>query len=94
LDYQVVPEAGLEPAQAFTRGILSPLRLPIPPLRRPSYFKSLNRYLASGETKKPAEDPHELRVACRFGRFSRIFSIFSIFFKGAAKDRRLPVLSY
>jgi hypothetical protein len=23
MDYQVVPEAGLEPAQAFTRGILS-----------------------------------------------------------------------
>ncbi len=29
----MVPEAGLEPAQAVARGILSPLRLPIPPLR-------------------------------------------------------------
>ncbi len=29
----VVPEAGLEPAQYFYRGILSPLRLPISPLR-------------------------------------------------------------
>ena len=34
LDYQVVPEAGLEPAQGCPRGILSPLRLPIPPLRQ------------------------------------------------------------
>lgn len=30
----VVPEAGLEPAQGCPRGILSPLRLPIPPLRQ------------------------------------------------------------
>ena len=30
----VVPEAGIEPARSFwLRGILSPLRLPIPPLR-------------------------------------------------------------
>jgi hypothetical protein len=28
----MVPEAGLEPARGFPRGILSPLRLPIPPL--------------------------------------------------------------
>ena len=28
----MVPEAGLEPARYFYRGILSPLRLPIPPL--------------------------------------------------------------
>jgi hypothetical protein len=31
--HQMVPEAGLEPAQGCPRGILSPLRLPIPPLR-------------------------------------------------------------
>jgi hypothetical protein len=30
----MVPEAGLEPAQAEARGILSPLCLPIPPLRQ------------------------------------------------------------
>jgi hypothetical protein len=36
-----VPEAGLEPAQAFTRGILSPLRLPIPPLRLINYLRLL-----------------------------------------------------
>ena len=29
-----VPGAGLEPAQTKVRGILSPLRLPIPPSRR------------------------------------------------------------
>ena len=29
----VVPLAGLEPARSFERGILSPLRLPIPPQR-------------------------------------------------------------
>src|SRR5512138_2700525 len=31
LDYFVVPGVGLEPAQPCDRGILSPLRLPIPP---------------------------------------------------------------
>ena len=32
---KLVPEAGIEPARAlWTRGILSPLRLPIPPLRQ------------------------------------------------------------
>ncbi len=30
----VVPLAGLEPARSLLRGILSPLRLPIPPQRR------------------------------------------------------------
>ena len=29
---KMVPEAGLEPARYFYRGILSPLCLPIPPL--------------------------------------------------------------
>jgi hypothetical protein len=29
-----MPEAGIEPAQSFPRRILSPVRLPIPPLRR------------------------------------------------------------
>ena len=35
----LVPLAGLEPARSFERGILSPLRLPIPPQRR---LKMLN----------------------------------------------------
>ena len=30
----LVPLAGLEPARSLDRGILSPLRLPIPPQRR------------------------------------------------------------
>ena len=33
----VVPRAGIEPARGYPRGILSPLRLPIPPPRQP-YF--------------------------------------------------------
>ena len=43
----LVPEAGLEPAQACTRGILSPLRLPIPPLRHTVYFSFPRAVLAS-----------------------------------------------
>ena len=34
LDIKVVPGAGLEPARGEPRGILSPLRLPVPPPRR------------------------------------------------------------
>ena len=34
LPHFLVPLAGLEPARSFDRGILSPLRLPIPPQRR------------------------------------------------------------
>lgn len=30
----MVPEAGFEPARPCDRGILSPLRIPVPPLRR------------------------------------------------------------
>ncbi len=30
----LVPETGIEPARDFSHGILSPGRLPIPPLRR------------------------------------------------------------
>ena len=32
INTKMVPEAGLEPARYFYRGILSPLCLPIPPL--------------------------------------------------------------
>jgi hypothetical protein len=31
--FEVVPEPGVEPGQPCGRGILSPLRLPVPPLR-------------------------------------------------------------
>ena len=36
--FLMVPGAGLEPAQIFIRGILSPLRLPIPPSRHTHFF--------------------------------------------------------
>ena len=38
----VVPEAGLEPARYFYRGILSPLCLPIPPLGHTIYRQNLS----------------------------------------------------
>ena len=34
----LVPEAGLEPARNYIRGILSPLRLPIPPSRHTNFY--------------------------------------------------------
>jgi hypothetical protein len=34
--WNLVPKTGLEPVRLESRGILSPLRLPIPPLRQPS----------------------------------------------------------
>ena len=43
----MVPEAGLEPARYFYRGILSPLCLPIPPLgliNKIFYLNSQNNY--------------------------------------------------
>ena len=39
----LVPEAGLEPARYFYRGILSPLCLPIPPLGL--VYKMITSYL-------------------------------------------------
>ena len=38
----MVPEAGLEPARYFYRGILSPLCLPIPPLGQVNRYQNLN----------------------------------------------------
>ena len=38
----MVPEAGLEPARYFYRGILSPLCLPIPPLGQVNRYQKLN----------------------------------------------------
>ena len=40
----LVPLAGLEPARYFYRGILSPLRLPIPPQRRVYFLPNVPRY--------------------------------------------------
>ncbi len=51
----VVPETGIEPVRAFwTRGILSPLRLPIPPLRQESDFNTAtmaHRQFSSGPSR-------------------------------------------
>jgi hypothetical protein len=49
----LVPEAGLEPAQGCPRRILSPLRLPIPPLRQRQHFSLPECSLARGAQKKP-----------------------------------------
>jgi hypothetical protein len=46
----VVPRAGLEPAQAKARGILSPLRLPIPPSRQFEWS------LILGQLEKPMQN--------------------------------------
>ena len=43
----LVPEAGLEPARYFYRGILSPLCLPIPPLGHNYILFSLCGYYNS-----------------------------------------------
>ena len=40
----MVPEAGLEPARYFYRGILSPLCLPIPPLGHINRHQFLSLY--------------------------------------------------
>ena len=47
----LVPEARLELAQGCPRGILSPLRLPIPPLRQQPYFSPFSQFLARGAGK-------------------------------------------
>lgn len=41
---KLVPKAGLEPARCCHRGILSPVRLPIPPLRQ-NMSKIVNQQL-------------------------------------------------
>ena len=40
-----MPEAGLEPARCFHRGILSPLRLPIPPLGQVDFIRFMAFFL-------------------------------------------------
>ena len=50
----LVPLAGLEPARYFYRGILNPLRLPIPPQRRCIVFiKPLHRVGCRGSLEAP-----------------------------------------
>ena len=49
--YIMVPEAGLEPARYFYRGILSPLCLPIPPLGHINWYQHLKNLLYFFMTK-------------------------------------------
>ena len=42
-----MPRAGIEPARGYPRGILSPLRLPIPPPRQPLLSMSCRFFLGS-----------------------------------------------
>ena len=43
----MVPRAGIEPARCFQRGILSPVRLPIPPSRQ--HGGNYRRFAAIGQ---------------------------------------------
>ena len=66
----MVPEAGLEPARYFYRGILSPLCLPIPPLglfyKTPSFsldnFKVL--YITSIKLVVNFKTTSSINIAC------------------------------
>ncbi len=61
-----MPEAGVEPARPFGRGILNPLRLPVPPLRLSiklyamersfDWFKQALRDLEHAKRSLEAED--------------------------------------
>ena len=42
-----MPRAGIEPARGYPRGILSPLRLPIPPPRQPLFSMAYTVLLGS-----------------------------------------------
>ena len=44
LAIRVVPEVGIEPTRSCPRGILSPVRLPVSPLRRMSLFSFMINY--------------------------------------------------
>lgn len=59
----LVPEAGIEPARAlWARGILSPLRLPIPPLRHDRLAKKLPTCIFT--SRPPCAVPKRVRLAC------------------------------
>ena len=47
LRFALVPEAGLEPARCCQPGILSPVRLPIPPFRPGKYYNAKQAALAT-----------------------------------------------
>ena len=57
----MVPGAGIEPARCFQRGILSPVRLPIPPSRQRSghypLFEAFRQHAALGRAIEALEQP-------------------------------------
>ena len=68
----LVPEAGIEPARAFwTRGILSPLRLPISPLRQQRPHSGGTLTSRSKWVKVAAVGTHRLISGCACHRFDR-----------------------
>ncbi len=71
LQIALVPEARLELAQGCPRGILSPLRLPVPPLRHVHPFYFPGQPLASAfavHESVPRHWPHQWGPGC-LGRF-------------------------
>ena len=55
LPRDMVPETGVEPARDCSHGILSPGRLPIPPLRHLVWLQSLKCLLRIPQTKAPVK---------------------------------------
>ena len=69
----LVPGAGLEPARPCDRGILSPLRLPVPPPRQGAKVKRVSWWaggagLAKGEVHSTAAFPRQARQLPGFHR--------------------------
>ena len=54
----LVPETGVEPARDYSHGILSPGRLPIPPLRRSQYYTILRCFRQPPERAPMHRPPH------------------------------------
>jgi hypothetical protein len=63
----LVPRAGIEPARCLQRGILSPVRLPIPPSRQ--RIRDYRRFAAF-------EQQTEIRLRCHGGIERRIIAYF------------------
>ena len=56
----MVPGAGIEPARGFPRGILSPLRLPIPPPGRVLLFFLVDILLSKEELASLLRNHYEI----------------------------------
>jgi hypothetical protein len=64
----LVPETGIEPVWTFIRGILSPLRLPIPPLRQRRIYdtKKTSKRQFGGSVLQPRKKPERVRLSSAF----------------------------